>query len=111
MLMRIIWGKVRPGLWSEFEDQFHRSADPRSDGLLGYWLARNTNEGDSNSFYTVALFRDAGALSAWESLPARSERTRTLRKYLIGEYSVSVCEVSYAFNAPLPLTIPAAEAR
>lgn len=93
MLMRITWGKVRPGFWDAFEAEFHRYADPATDGLLGNWLARDVRDGDS--LYTVTFWRDADAIRAWESSSARNERGQTLNNYLVGEYSVSVCEVSY----------------
>lgn len=98
MLMRITWGKVRPGLWAAFEEEFHRLADPTSDGLLGNWLSRDLQ--DNDSFYTVTLWRNAEAIQAWQDSPARNERAQSLSKYLIGDYSVSVCEVSYGATAP-----------
>lgn len=104
MLMRITWGRVRPGLWPAFEEEFHRLADPESDGLLGNWLARDNRDGDS--IYTVTLWRDADAIRAWETSEARDERGHKLSKYLIGEYSVSVCDVSYGVMAATPPPIP-----
>jgi heme-degrading monooxygenase HmoA len=98
MLMRITWGKIRPGFWDDFEAEFLRNADPATEGLLGNWLTRDVRDGDS--LYTVTLWRDAEAIRAWEASPSRDARAKKLSKYLIGEYSVSVCEVSYAAAIP-----------
>lgn len=93
MLLRISWGKVRPGLWEGYEQEFRRFAARPIDGLLGNWLGRDV--GDPDSIYTVTLWRDADALKAWESSPLRKERSAILRRYLDGAYSFSISDVSY----------------
>ncbi|MCO5066377.1 MAG: antibiotic biosynthesis monooxygenase [Rhizobiaceae bacterium] len=100
MLMRITWGRARPGMVGDLERQFHLHPIPAADGMIGNWFAKDIK--DSESIYTVTLWRDAEAVAAWENSPARAERARELSKYLIGEYSVSLCEVSDGAGVPLP---------
>ena len=46
MYMRIVWGKILPGKWAEFEAAFKASMATRGDpkGLRNHWLARDQND-------------------------------------------------------------------
>ena len=44
--MRIVWGKILPGKWNEFEAAFKAAMVVRGDlkGLKNHWLARDQND-------------------------------------------------------------------
>ena len=46
MFMRIVWGKIRPGKWAEFEAAFKSAMAARGDlkGLKNHWLARDQDD-------------------------------------------------------------------
>ena len=43
MYMRIVWGRIVPGKWNEFETEFKSAMARRGDvmGLKQHWLARD----------------------------------------------------------------------
>lgn len=88
-LMRITWGKVRPGGWPTFVDAFNRSVDPSHPGLLRRSLARDRN--DPDSFFIVAVWR-----TEQDMLDARTKQFMScLVPHLLGDYTGSVCELIY----------------
>ena len=46
MFMRIVWGKILPGKWAEFEAAFTSAMAARGDlkGLKNHWLARDQED-------------------------------------------------------------------
>ena len=56
MFMRIVWGKIRPGKWAEFEAAFTSAMAARGDlkGLKNHWLARDQE--DPEAGYSITLW-------------------------------------------------------
>ena len=49
MIMRITWGKLRSGAWSDFEQAYHTTVAGRDvKGLRGRWLAQDVNDSDGD---------------------------------------------------------------
>ena len=47
MIMRITWGKLRPGTWAEYEQAYHATVAGKTvPGLRGRWLAQDINDPD-----------------------------------------------------------------
>jgi hypothetical protein len=47
MIMRITWGKLRAGTWTEYEQAYHATvAGKEVPGLRGRWLAQDVNDPD-----------------------------------------------------------------
>jgi heme-degrading monooxygenase HmoA len=102
MWMRITWGKVRPGLWDSFEELYGRIADPNTEGLIGRQLARDTV--DIDAFFAISVWATREAIDTWESSEQyRSRFLNPIDPFMLGAYSVSVCDIRYASAWP-PLT-------
>ena len=56
MFMRIVWGKILPGKWAEFEAAFKSAMAARGDlkGLKNHWLARDQE--DPEAGYSITLW-------------------------------------------------------
>jgi len=91
MYMRLVWAKVRPGSWAKHEAKY-RELDQPAPGLKSRWLVRDTNEPDA--MFVVALWETLEAMRAWESSEYYTKTyAPTLRPFLEGGWTVSVCEV------------------
>ena len=92
MLMRLTWAKVRPGTWSQYELRYREVASAPVMGRQTQWLARDSN--DPDAIFIVSLWDNADSIKAWEmSNHFVNVYVPTLKPFLDGEHSVSVCEV------------------
>lgn len=92
MLMRLTWAKVRPGTWDQYEARYREMAAVPVPGRRTQWLARDS--ADPDALYVVSLWSDAASIAAWEhSGHYVNVYVPTLKPFLDGEHSVSVCEV------------------
>ena len=58
MIMRITWGKLRPGSWNEFEKTYKATVATKggtSKGLRGRWLLQDTADADTG--FAVSLWK------------------------------------------------------
>src|SRR5215475_15952245 len=56
MIMRITWGKLRPGSWSEFEKTYNATVAAKGgnvNGLRGRWLLQDSADKDTG--FAVSL--------------------------------------------------------
>jgi hypothetical protein len=45
MIMRMTWGKLRPGTWQEYEQAYHATVEGQAiPGLRGRWLAQDVQD-------------------------------------------------------------------
>ena len=97
--MRITWAKLQPGRWAAYVQEFKRVADPTTPGLLARWLVHDKE--DSESLFVLTLWDSITAIEQWEaSRHYREQFLPALKPFILGAYSVSVCEVSYAAVGP-----------
>ena len=97
--MRIVWGKILPGKWAEFEAAFKTAMANRGDvkGLTSHWLARDQN--DPNAGYSVTLWaNDSDMRTFWDS-PQRKAVMASLEPFYVNQFTTMHCEVRYALNA------------
>lgn len=98
MYMRIVWGKILPGKWNEFEAAFKTAMAMRGDvkGLVNHWLARDQNDG--NAGYSVTIWQsEADMLAFWDS-PRRKELMAPLEPFYVNQFTATHCEVRYALH-------------
>lgn len=98
MYMRIVWGRISPGKWNEFEAAFKAAMAKRGavKGLANHWLARDQN--DANAGYSVTLWNtEADMLAFWDS-PQRKEVMAPLEPYYVNQFTTTHCEVRYALH-------------
>jgi heme-degrading monooxygenase HmoA len=98
MFMRIAWAKVEPGLWSQFEAKYREVGSAMPPGLTARWLVQDTHDPDAGFF--VTLWESADAIRNWESSSDYRDSFIPIRPFLIGNVSVSVCEVKFAQETP-----------
>lgn len=95
MYMRIVWGKIISGKWSEFEAAFKASMATRGDlkGLRNHWLARDQN--DPSAGYSITLWdSEADMTSFWDS-PKRKQVMAPLEPFYVNQFTTTHCEVRY----------------
>ncbi len=98
MFMRIVWGKILPGKWNEFEAAFKQSIAARGKlkGLENHWLARD--QSDPNAGYSITLWNsEADMTSFWDS-PERKEVMAPLEPFYVNQFTTTHCEVRYDMN-------------
>jgi heme-degrading monooxygenase HmoA len=95
MIMRITWGKLRPGTWAEYERAYHATvAGKRVPGLRGRWLAQDVNDPDGG--FSVSVWDSLEAMQAYEqSTVFKQEIQPTLQPFFVGEYTTHRCDVKY----------------
>jgi len=95
MFMRITWGQLQPGLWDDFVKRYEEdAADPSTAGLKARWLVRDSHNIDN--MFAVTLWEDKESIERWERSSAYKEFLEVVEPFMMGSYSVSVCEVMYA---------------
>lgn len=98
MFMRIVWGKILPGKWNEFEATFKTAMAGRGElkGLQNHWLVRD--QGDPNAGYSITLWASEEEMRAfWES-PRRKEVMAPLEPFYVNQFTTTHCEVRYALH-------------
>jgi heme-degrading monooxygenase HmoA len=97
MIMRITWGKLRPGSWNEFERTYTATVAARgatSEGLRGRWLLQDANDADTG--FAVSLWQSAADMQAYERSDLyQKEFAPALQPFFVGEYKTYRCEVRY----------------
>lgn len=67
--------------------------------MRAVWLGEAHDNPDS--YFIVTLWDSMAAIQEWEQSSHYKERfSPALRPYILGNYSVSVCEVKYAWDVP-----------
>lgn len=95
MYMRIVWGKILPGKWAEFEAAFKASMDARGDlkGLQNHWLARDQN--DPNAGYSITLWNSEADMKSFWNSPMRQQVMAPLEPFYVNQFTMTHCEVRY----------------
>jgi heme-degrading monooxygenase HmoA len=97
MIMRITWGKLRPGSWQDFERTYNATVAAKGkdiQGLRGRWLLQDSVETDTG--FAVSLWDTAADMQAYEQSDLyRQEFVPALQPFFVGEYNTYRCEVKY----------------
>jgi heme-degrading monooxygenase HmoA len=96
MLIRITWGKLRPGTWGEFERTYRESVLTKGKnvrGLRGRWLAQDAEDKDTG--FAVSLWDNLADMQAYEQSPLYREIMAPLQSFFVGEYKTYRCDVKY----------------
>ena len=95
MYMRIVWGKVRPGQWAQYEEAYRSVLRPGREnirGLKGRWLARDI--GDPDAGYSVSLWDSTEALERYENSEFfRRKVLPALQPFFVNDFAADHCEV------------------
>jgi len=98
MQMRIVWGKVLPGKWEEFEAAFKQAMAMRGEvkGLHNQWLVRD--QSDPEAGFSVSLFESDEDMHAWWGSSMREQATALLQPFYANQYTVTNCDVKLAMK-------------
>jgi len=96
MIMRITWGKLRSGTWSEFEQAYHDTVVGKVvKGLRERWLAQDANDPDGG--FAVSLWESQEDLQAYEQSDFfQQEALPALQPFFAGEYTTYRCDVKHS---------------
>lgn len=92
MIMRVTWGKIRPGKWDEYERLWKEHAKDTSStpGLRGRWLLRDTETTDAG--YSISLWEAAADFDTYAAGAAHLNVPQ-MNECFIGQYVTTACEV------------------
>ncbi len=103
MFTRIVWGKVLPGQWDQYEAAYVKAMEARGpiDGLVVQWLARDQNDPDAG--YSVSVWQTEAAMTAYVGSQTHNAMTEPLKPFFVNQYTSTHCEIKhFARNAPVP---------
>ena len=96
MRVRIIYGRLRPGTWDEYEQAYKEvmSEAGQIPGLRARWLTRDVDDTDAG--YSISLWEDQAAMRAYESSDLlKNAILPKLIPYFSGEYTTTHCEMRF----------------
>ena len=98
MYMRIVWGKILPGKWNEFEVAFKTAMTARGEvkGLKDHWLARDQN--DANAGFSITLWDTDSAMQAFWDSQKRKDVMAPLEPFYVNQFTTTHCEVTYTLH-------------
>ena len=96
MFIRIVWGKIVPGKWNEFEAAFKASMATRGDlkGLKDHWLARDQQ--DANAGYSISLWDTEADMNTFWDSKKRTEAMAMLQPFYVNQFTITNCAVRVA---------------
>ena len=96
MVIRVTWGKLRAGVWSDFERTYRENVLTKGKvlkGLRGRWLAQDA--GDKDTGFAVSLWDNAADMQAYEQSQLYRDIMAPLQRFFVGEYKTYRCDVKY----------------
>jgi heme-degrading monooxygenase HmoA len=98
MIMRITWGRVHPGKWSEYERLYNDTVVAKSGnikGLRGRWLVQDLADKDAG--FAVSVWETSEDMQTYEQSDFyKREILAPLQPLFINAFTTSRCEVKYA---------------
>ena len=95
MVIRITWGRLRAGAWSEFERTYraHVIEGKTVKGLRGRLLVQDSRDKDAG--FAISLWDKVADVETYEQSERYAELIATLQPFFVGEYKTHRCEVKY----------------
>ncbi len=97
MIVRIVWGKLKPGCWEDFRLAYKNACEMSANtpGLKARWLSRDCD--DENAIYSITLWDSEEALLSYaNSKLTREKLFPMIEVYSTGTYSMDVAEVEFS---------------
>jgi heme-degrading monooxygenase HmoA len=92
MIVRIVWGRLKPNAWQSVEQIFRQYDASSTPGLTARIVTQDVN--DPESMYTIAFWSDRASLERWLASDAyRVGFSAALRPFLASSQSVSMADV------------------
>jgi len=97
MYMRIAWVQTEPGQAEKYEAAFKKVY--RAETMRAVCLGQTSDNPDS--LYIITLWDSLEAIKDWESSPLYLKSINPmLNAFILGNYSVSICEMKYSHGLP-----------
>jgi heme-degrading monooxygenase HmoA len=98
MYMRIVWGKIVPDKWDEFESAFKAAMAARGKvkGLKDHWLARDQH--DANAGYSITLWESEPDMRSFWDSQRRKDVMAPLEPFYVNQFTTTHCEVKYSLR-------------
>jgi heme-degrading monooxygenase HmoA len=96
MLVRIIYGKLKPGSWDSYEQAYKEvmSSTGKFAGLRGRWLTRDVDNPDAG--YSISLWEDEAAMRVYENSDVlKNTILPKLKPFFSGDYTTRRCEMRF----------------
>jgi heme-degrading monooxygenase HmoA len=95
MVIRITWGRLRAGVWNEFERAYRAKViDGKTvKGFRGRLLVQDSEDKDTG--FAMSLWDNVADMQTYEQSAAFKEVLATLEPFFVGEYKTHRCEVKY----------------
>ena len=92
MIVRIMWAKTYPGAWPSIEEKYRGLNEIPTPGFRGRLVTQDVN--DPESIYALTFWNDIASVEAWEaSSEFQNVFAPAIRPFIVGSWSVSLCEV------------------
>ena len=97
MIMRMTWGKLRPGSWDDFEKTYRATVAAKGQdiqGLRGRWLLQDSQDKDTG--FAVSLWESMADMQAYEQSDVyQKEFLPALQPFFVGDYKTYRTDVKY----------------
>jgi heme-degrading monooxygenase HmoA len=95
MVIRITWGRLRPGAWSEFERTYRAKVTEGKavKGLRSRWLVQDSADKDAG--FAMSLWENLADMETYEQSELYQEVMAIFQPFFVGEYKTYRCEVRY----------------
>lgn len=99
MIMRVTWGKIRPGNWDKYEALWNANlaTTKNKKGIKGRLLLRDTANRDAG--YSMTLWETEAEFEAYSQ---HTEKNAEMAECFVGQYVTTVCEVCGMDFSKLP---------
>lgn len=94
MFMRILWGKVKPGMWEAFERHYNERVIPTTRDMKGL-ERRRLLQGvdDPNEGMSVTVWKTMEDLENYLNNPKRQEMAKEVEHLYTGEFWVKTFRI------------------
>ena len=99
MYVRMVWGKLMPGMWNEFERYYSKNIGLVTEGMeafRGRQLLRSTQNPDEG--ISITYWDNLGAVEAYGRNPLHQENAKEVNHLYTGEYWVQVFDIKSSTN-------------
>ena len=95
MVIRITWGRLRAGVWNEFERTYRANViDGKTvKGFRGRLLVQDS--GDKDTGFAMCLWDNLDDRESYEQSELFKEFTALFQPFFVGEYKTYRCEVKH----------------
>jgi heme-degrading monooxygenase HmoA len=105
MYARIIWGKILPGKWNEYEKAYKAAIAKRGPvkGLVVQWLAQD--ESDTDAGYSISVWQTKEAMTDYVASKQHENTASSLKSYFVNQYTATHCAIKH-FERGIPVGEP-----